>query len=72
MSDVSKFTLDGTDITVKDSTARNNINSISSQVSQNSQDIADLQALSRLTVAYNAQNEAIIFTSNTHNTTPTP
>ena len=67
MSDVSIFTLDGTDVTVKDSAARNTANAASAQSSQNAQDIADLKALSRLTVSYNASTETIAFTTAQHN-----
>lgn len=66
MSDVTKFTLDNVDITVKDSTARNTANAASSQSAQNAQEIADLKALSRLTVSYNASTETIAFTTSTH------
>ena len=66
MSDVSKFTLDGTEINVKDSTARQTAGAASSQSQQNAQDIADLKALSRLTVAYDGQTETIAFSSGTH------
>lgn len=66
MSDVSTFTLDNVDITVKDSTARSDANAAIAQSSVNAQDIADLKALSRLTVSYNASTETIAFTSTTH------
>ena len=68
MSDVSKFTLDGTQIDVKDSTARSAASAAATQSSANAQDIADLKALSRLTVAYDGSTETIAFTSNTHTT----
>lgn len=67
MSEVSTFTLDNTDITVKDSTARTTANIASAQSSANAQDIADLKALSRLTVSYDAQTETIKFSTITHN-----
>lgn len=66
MADVEKFTLDGVDINVKDTTARTDISSISAQAQQNSNDIADLKALSRLTVSYNGSTETITFTTATH------
>lgn len=66
MSDVKLFTLDGTDIDVKDETARNAASSAAAQSNQNAQDIADLKALSRLTVSYNAQTETIAFSTTTH------
>lgn len=69
MSDVSKFTLDGTDINVKDATARSAASAASAQSSANAQDIADLKALSRLTVAYNASTETIAFSTSSHTST---
>ena len=66
MSNVKLFTLDGTDIDVKDETARNAASSAAAQSNQNAQDIADLKALSRLTVSYNAQTETIAFSTTTH------
>ena len=66
MSDVSLFTLDNVDITVKDSTARQTANTASALSTQNAQDIADLKALSRLTVTYNANTETIAFSTQTH------
>jgi hypothetical protein len=66
MSDVSVFTLDNTNINVKDSTARNTATAAASQSAANAQDIADLKALSRLTVSYNSATETIAFTTQTH------
>ena len=66
MSDVQKFTLDGTDINVKDNTARSDAQAATAQSAINAQDIADLKALSRLTVSYNAATETIAFTTTTH------
>lgn len=66
MADVTTFTLNGTDIEVKDSTARSVANAASSQSNINAQDIADLKALSRLTVSYSALTETITFTTTTH------
>lgn len=68
MSDVSKFVLDNTEISIKDSIARTAASAASSQSSANAQDIADLKALSRLTVGYNSATETITFTSNSHST----
>lgn len=69
MSDVSVFTLDNTDITVKDSTARQAASTATALSTQNAQDIADLKALSRLTVSYNASTETITFTTQQHTST---
>lgn len=66
MSDVSVFTLDNTNINVKDTTARTVANAASTQSAANAQDIADLKALSRLTVSYDAQTETIKFSTQTH------
>lgn len=66
MADVSLFDLDGTPITVKDSTARQTASSASALSQQNAQDIVDLKALSRLTVSYNSSTETISFTTTTH------
>ena len=66
MSDVSKFTLDNTEINVKDSTARSTASAASAQSAANAQDIADLKALSRLTVSYNSSTETIAFSTSTH------
>ena len=66
MSDVSVFTLDNTNINVKDSTARSTATAAASQSAANAQDIADLKALSRLTVSYNSATETIAFTTQTH------
>ena len=67
MADVSVFDLEGTNLNVKDSTARNTADAASSQSIANAQDIADLKALSRLTVSYDAVSETISFTSSNHN-----
>ena len=64
MSDVSKFNLDGTDINVKDSTARQAASAAQSAVSGLSSRVTDLEALSRLTVSY--ASETITFTTTTH------
>lgn len=66
MSDVSVFTLDNTNINVKDSTARSTASAAATQSAANAQDIADLKALSRLTVSYNSATETIAFTTQTH------
>lgn len=66
MADMDKFLLDGTQIDVEDSIARTAAQAASAQSAVNAQDIADLKALSRLTVAYDAQNTAIVFTTTTH------
>lgn len=66
MADVSTFTLDNTNITVKDTIARDSASAASAQSNINAQDIADLKALSRLTVSYNQSTETISFTTTTH------
>lgn len=66
MSDVQLFDLDGTSISVKDSTARSTATSAASAAAANAQEIANLKALSRLTVAYSPSTETITFTTVTH------
>lgn len=66
MSDVQLFDLDGTSISVKDSTARSTATSAASAAAANAQEIANLKALSRLTVTYNTSTETITFTTVTH------
>ena len=66
MANVSTFTLDNTNIDVKDDIARATANSASAQSSANAQDIADLKALSRLTVSYDQSTETIKFSTTTH------
>lgn len=64
MADVSIFNLDGTNINVKDSTARSNASAAQSAVSGLADRVAALEALSRLTVSY--ASETITFTTTTH------
>lgn len=64
MADVSTFNLDGTDINVKDSTARSSASAAQSAVSGLADRVAVIEGLSRLTVSY--ANEKITFTSTTH------
>ena len=64
MADVSKFNLDGTDINVKDSTARSTATAAQSAVSGLTTRVAALEQLSRLTVSY--ASDTITFTTTTH------
>lgn len=66
MSDVSKFNLDGTDINVKDATARQTASQAQSSVSGLADRVTALEQLSRITVAYNSSNETITITTTTH------
>lgn len=64
MADVSTFNLDGTNINVKDSTARQNASAAQSAVSGLADRVTALEELSRLVVSYS--NETITFTTTTH------
>lgn len=66
MADVELFDLDGTVLNVADASARSAAQAASAQSAANAQDIADLKALSRLTVAYDANTKTIEFTTTTH------
>lgn len=64
---VSKFTLDGADITVKDPEARADISTLNSDVGSLGNRVTALEGLSRLTVSYSSSTETITFTTGTHN-----
>lgn len=64
---VSKFNLDGSDITVKDPEARSDISTLNSDVGSLGNRVTALEALSRLTVSYSSSTETITFTTGTHN-----
>lgn len=80
MPDVMTFTVDGTKINVKDSTARSSAssaataasnaqstaNTANSTANANKTAIEALQKLSRLTVSYESTNENISFNTTTH------
>lgn len=63
---VGKFTLDNTEILVKDSEARTNIGTLSTDLGSLANRVTTLEGLSRLTVAYNSSTETIAFTTGTH------
>lgn len=70
---VSKFTLDGQDINVKDtearsaaSTAQSAADTANSTANENKEEITKLKALSRVTVSYDETSEDITITTATH------
>jgi hypothetical protein len=63
MPDVSVFNLEGTDISVKDSTARGNIATLNTDVGSLASRVTALEGLSRLSVTYNQSSEKISFTT---------
>lgn len=67
---VEKFTLDGSEILVRDTEAQGNISTINSEISGLDGRIDDLEALSRLTVSYNGTTSTIAFSTQTHANTP--
>lgn len=80
MPDVSIFTVDGTKINVKDTTARSlaasastaasnaqsTANTANSTANSNKSAIEALRKLSRLSVSYDSTSENITFTTGTH------
>lgn len=65
-NEVQKFTLDNTEIEVKDATARASMSTFSSDLTALSNRVTTLEGLSRLTVSYNSTTETIAFTTGTH------
>lgn len=63
MADVQKFNLDGTDINVKDATARSDISTLNSDVGALANRVTALEGLARLSVSYSSQTETITFTT---------
>lgn len=66
MADVEKFVLDGTDIYVKDSTARSAAATANANVATLTTRVVTIEEMSRLTVSYSSQNSTITFTTATH------
>ena len=66
MPDVEKFVLDGTDIYVKDATARSDAATANANVATLNTRVSAVEQLSRLTVSYSSQNSTITFTTATH------
>lgn len=63
---VTKFILDGTEISVMDADARTKADNAVTASTKNAQDIKALQDLSRLSVSYNQASSTITFTTETH------
>ena len=63
---VQKFTLDGSEIKVKDPQASADITQLNTDLGALQGRVTTLEGLSRLTVSYNASTETIAFTTGTH------
>lgn len=63
---VDTFELDGSPIEVKDAQARSNISTVNSDLNALANRVTALEGLSRLSIAYSAQNETISITTGTH------
>lgn len=63
---VQKFTMDGSEIKVKDPQAQSGIAQLNTDLGVLQGRVTTLEGLSRLTVAYNASTETIAFTTGTH------
>lgn len=63
---VQKFTLDNTEINVKDSGARQDISTLNTDLGALAGRVTALEGLSRLSVSYNSSTETIAFTTGTH------
>lgn len=73
MPDVTTFNIGGTDINVKDETARtaaenaqNTASTAASNASQALQIAQSIEELGRVTIVYSAQNETITITTENH------
>lgn len=64
---VSKFSLDGTEITVKDPQARADISTLNSDIGGLGNRVTALESLSRLSVSYSSSTETINLITGTHN-----
>ena len=63
---VQKFTMDGTEIKVKDPQAEADITQLTTDMGALQNRVTTLEGLSRLSVSYNASTETIAFTTGTH------
>lgn len=66
MANVSKFIIDGTEITVIDTDARTKSDSALTKATKNESDINALKALSRVTISYAENTSTINVTTGTH------
>ena len=62
MPDVKQFNIDGTDIAVKDETARNTATSALTRANQAYTKAEEVEQLARLEISYNSATETITFT----------
>lgn len=60
---VQKFTLDGTEIQVKDAQARTDIGTLNTDIGSLDNRVTTLEGQARLTVSYNASTETIAFST---------
>lgn len=61
---VEKFTLDNTEIEVKDSVAQTAIGTLSTDLGSLAGRVTTLEGLARLTVSYNSSTSTIAFSTN--------
>ena len=66
MPDVKQFNIDGTNILVKDETARSNASTAVSKAEEALAIAEYIETLARLEISYNASTETITFTRETH------
>ena len=62
MPDVKQFNIDGTDIAVKDETARNTATNALNRANQAYTKAEEVEQLARLEISYNSATETITFT----------
>lgn len=67
MSEVSVFNIGGTNIDVKDKTARSAAETAQTTASSALQKVQEIESLSRVTVAYDARTETVTITTSDHN-----
>ena len=66
MADVKQFNIDGTNIAVKDETARSDASNAVT-IANEALDLAEyIESLARLEISYNSSTETITFTRTTH------
>ena len=63
---VEKFTLDDTEILVKDVQARSDVITLNADLGSLANRVTALEGLSRLSVSYNSSTETIAFTTGIH------